>query len=596
VLDGSIRAVGILAGANAPGIDVVVAGPGSSKAARFHYAGLSQSTTSVAGTPVTAQWLSDRTLELHLTKRGDLGWVGQWSVVFVDVSGTHPKATSRTQIRITGDLVPAVVGTLPDLRSEDTADLRLGLASEATHQPVPAASVLGTARLDVSLVAAGEQPKLLATGLTPRQLDRALRVSLAGLQPGAATLRLVLSVRTKGLPAAGRRPAVPGTQLSDRQVDVPVTILPPPGYPTVASRVDFGHGEGAGPFAATLKIVGPGCAWLDAVDVTATPDEDSGAAVTSPNNSDANCLRVAEGATAQLPLTLNLAKAGNGNVLGSLRVGTLPATGNRGPKSARVAFTADVARPANVSREIAVFLVALVLGIGLPVLFLYAAKRWAARIPGASLVVGRIPITVTGNNVLRDGVPVALRTQDMQFLAVPERGTRSLDVPPVALRTRTGWSLTGSGWTEVSAQRPFVTSQSDGRLPLSVAKQWIALQDASRPQGAELLVLLSGTGNSDAALEELARDVRNELPGRFLQLPGGAPAPAAPDDWGAGAPPDGEPSPGGWDSPPPASPSWGAAPNSDWGSTSSSGTSPQSEGWGTPPSPPPAGWGEPPTR
>jgi hypothetical protein len=597
VLDASIRAVSILAGANAPGIDVVIAGPGSSKAARFHYNGLQQSTINVAGTPVTARWLSDRTLELHLAKRADAGWVGQWSVVFVDVSGSHPRATSRTQIRITGDLVPAVVGTLPALRSEDTADIRLGLASEATHQPVPAASVLGTAALDVSLVAAGEQPKLLATGLTPRQLARPLRVDLAGFQPGAATLRLVLSVRTRGLPAAGGRPAVPGTQLSDRQVDVPVTVLPPPGYPTVAPRVDFGHVEGVGPFTASLKVSGPGCAWLQATDVTAEPDADSGVAVTSPHASPATCLKVAEGATAELPLTLKLAKAGNGNVLGSLQVGTLPAAGNRGPKSARVAFSGDVTKPANVKREIAVFLIALLLGIGLPLLFLYAAKRWAARIPGPSLVVGRVPVTVTGNNVLRDGVPLSLRMQDMQFLPVPARGTRSLDIRPLHLRTRTGWSLTGTGWTEVTAPQPFVTSQTDGRLPLSVQKQWIAMQDPSRPQGAELVVLLSGTANSDAALEEIARDVRGELPARCLTLPGAAPAEPAQGGWGSGPEPS-EPAPGGWGATPSAPPAPG------WGSAPSPGAPPPSPGWGAPPSPPSppstpppsGGWGDPPTR
>ena len=569
VLDGSVRSVHILAGADTPGIDVVLSPPGGGPAIRFHRAdGQLASDLTVADQRVIGLWISNQTLQLDLSRASDSGWEGQWSVVFVDPTGTTTDARARTQIAITGDLLPALLGNPPVLRSGDPATLRLGLMSDATNQPVPATSVLGKALLSAVLVNGDGSTRTLVDKMAPATLAADTAVDLKGVAPGPATLRMTLSVQTLGLPAADGRPAVPGTQLADRQVDVPLTILSPFDFPSVVSTtVDFGKHEGTGPFPGTVVVKGPGCVWLGPATVGASPDGVRSATITSTAAAAGSCLRVAKDATATLPLLLRTDGTGNGTVAGKLVVQLAPVDAPERALPGTLTFAADLQRPVNTTVALGVFVLALLLGIGLPLAFLYLAKRYVAKMPGEGLLVGTLPVHVTGRSVLRGGQPFTFAAKDLDFVPVPEKGTRRLRLAGLDLRSHTGWSPTSTGYTLVQPEAGAVlTSHGADRLPLAVHNTWVALVSLPGLDDVRVVPLLSANGTNADSNARLAGQVRDQLPGLLARLRSEAglvdPPPAPTSGWGSPSPTDDHPRQGG--QVPPSI--WGAAtPASSWG-------------------------------
>ena len=563
VLDASVRSVHILAGADRPGIDVLLSPPGGGPATSFHHNDRQPaSDLTIAGQRVSGLWISDQTLQLDLSRTSDAGWAGQWSVVFVDPTGTTAGAQARTQIAITGDLLPALLGTLPVLRSGDPATLRFGLRSDATHQPVPAAAVLGTAMLSAVLVNGDGSSRTLLDRAPPATLASGTAVDLKDVPPGPTILRMSLSVQTLGLPAAGGRPAVPGTQLADRQVDVPLTILSPFDFPSiVSSTVDFGKHEGAGSFPASVLVNGPGCVWLGPTTVGASPDGVRSATVTSSAATAGSCLQVAKDTTAALPLLLRLDGAGNGTVAGQIVVKLAPAGSPDRALPGTLSFAADLQKPVNTAIAVEVFILALILGIGLPLAFLYLAKRVVAKMPGEGLLAGELAVQVVGTSVLRNGQPFTFTTSDLQFVPMPENGARSLRAAGLDLRSRTGWSPTSAGYTQVQAgAAAVITSEGNARLPIAVHNSWVALVSLPALDDVRIVPLLSATGTNADSIARLASQIRDQLPDRLARLRSAADLvnlpPAPTSTWGA------TPSTSTWGSDPPPAPStWGAPPS-----------------------------------
>ena len=588
VLDRSIRAVHVLAGADAPGIDVLLRDPSGGPDTRFRYVeGEPVLPQRIAGQDVTASWVSDKTLQIDLGRRSDDGWFGQWSVIFVDPTGTADDAVARTQLRITGDLLPALAGEAPVLRSGEQPRIQLGVASEETSQPVPATALLGTARLSASLVSSDGQQRSVLPPTAPADLGAGTTLDLADVPPGQATLTLVLSIQTRGIPATGGRAAIPGTQLADRQVDLPLTVLPPLGFPTVAGRVDFGRVEGAGPFDSSVTVNGPGCVWVMASTLDASPDGVPGAAVTSSASSADTCLNVVEGQTAELPVSLSVDGQGNGTASGRVEVSLAPQDATERALTATVAFVADLQRPVDAGKKLAIFFVALVLGIGLPIAFLYLAKRWTSKIAGRALAVGQVDVQLEGDQVLRDGRAFTFSSKDLAFLSLPNGGARRLHAAGLDLRSRTGWSPTSPGYTEAySAGDVVVGPQGRARLPLTVHGSWVGLLRQTDLDDVRVALLLPATGISADVCARIARDVRDRLPdlARRIRSEAGSlepPAGQAPG-WGGGGAPAAEAVPSTWGAAPASASvtTWGSAPapppprrpssDGEWGSSGSS--------------------------
>lgn len=556
VLDDSISRVTVLAGASAPGIEVSLQPPGAEPPLVLRYDAAALSGSSRAGTAtVEHTWVSPTTLSLVLTRDSGASWTGSWSVTFVDPSGTRPDAVSRTSITLDSDVVPVWPGQeSAELRAGAVVDgAQFGLASKATGEPIAPQGLLGQGSLTVTLRDLQGQETPLAE-LPVTRADEPVELDLTGADPGRHTVRLRLSLTTAALPGSGGAPEVPGTELADQVVDLAVLVLPPLEFPRAAERVDFGRVEGTGPSVAQVGVTGPGCVWLKSVNVTAVPNGSGEAVVTSAADGAASCVEVAAGDEASLPVSLTLGAGGNGAVGGVLVLGIAPAGAPERALEQRVPFLGDAEKPVDAALAGGAFAVALVLGLGLPVLFLYGLAWWTSRIPPIGLLAGLIPVTLDGTRLLRGGQPFWTENDDVEPVPVTSKGGREVALPGgVRLRTRLskvpgegGYVLLDApGRISMAGRPPHATkSGTQSRMPLAVHNSWHLVLDPTSGS-AEVLVLAVSTADN-RVFDELTTQVREDGPGLLARLLAsvGTPSPAdggtgqgAQDGWfGAGGP------------------------------------------------------------
>lgn len=582
VLDDSISSVTVLGSADAEGLIPTLVAPSGAQLALDREG--APGTATLDGAQVAYRWMSPRSVSFTMTKSTDSAqWQGMWALVFVDPDGSSPLARSKTNIHISGNLFPAGLGmdTTAVHSGEKTSAIRLGIVDSDRNEIDPS-DLLGSAALSVSLTDAGNVDHPLVDRIAKERIGDPVELDFTEVPPGAATLRLTLDVTTADARSASGEVIAPGTALTPQFVDVPLTVAPPIGYPAVPPKVDFGTVEGAGQFAATIPITGPGCVWFDQaapVALDAVPDGvgDVGvSAGTAPSAAD--CLEIGAGQQANLPVDLSVPAAGNGSLNGSIPLMMSPPGEPDRALPITVAFTAELQKPLNSGRFWLVFLLVLLVSIAVPPLVLYGIKWWTARIPAKTLKAMRVAVAIEGGQVLRDGVEFGIRESDLsQLVRGLNKPARGLDVEGVELRTRIGLSPFGPGHVvaqqlglvAASGAEPGVDRRTGGaRLPLAIHNNWVVLHDPDGPANLATVLLLVGADATDDSNRRLVADLVRKVPGRVADLraahPGSTPsatpprAPSSSDPFGApSAPTFG------------AAPSWDAAPT--FGGTAPSG-------------------------
>lgn len=480
---------------------------------------------------LTYTWLSDKSLTVSMAEGSTkAGWRGLWQLAFTDPTGQSGGKTSKSSIHIAGSLKPAWLNPASVALHVGDAipDVRLGLLDPA-GKSIDAASLLGEVRLTATLVSSQGKSSVIADAMGKDSIAKPLSLDLAGFPVGAADLVLELSITTAATTTADGTP-VPGTHLEPALVSVPLALLPPAEFPVLANKIDFGQGEGTAELSAALPVSGVGCVWQvpgKQPDIVAAPADIGAIAITlGKANSAESCLNVKD--LASLPLTFKAEHAGNGSVNGRIALMIAPdgEPGKAIPVS--VDFTASMAKPLNGTNFLLTLLVALILGPGIPLMFLYAAKRFVSKIPGVSLSAELIPISVLHQQVLRDGSPFALRPTDLTAL-VPMKpfGSRSLMISGLELKARTGWSPLGSGFVSVLAPGrvgagsvPPGTDRSgvNARLPLAVHNHWAVFRDlVAEPGTCYVLVLASGTATAPQK-KDIEGDINRRLPDLLARL------------------------------------------------------------------------------
>lgn len=520
VLDDSTPVVHVLGSADIPTVDVDLISPAGTIVPLPNSAVGSALTANLAGATISYSWQSANTVEIDLSKAGgSTAWAGQWKLVFIDPTGTSTGKTSRSNIHISSDFVPAWSGNKSaSLHAGDSVgNVTFGIADKS-GAPVPAQSILGSISFKAVITDAAGHQLVLANDLGKSQLSKAVSTELTGVTTGAATLSLQLTVTTAPTRVNGN--AVPGTTLAPSSVQFPVTILPPDAFPVVANSVNFGLITGATQAHAMLHVTGKGCAWLPtgSAMILASPQGAGKVTVTSASANSGSCVKGGK----SLPVTLTMQHEDTGTINGTLHVRIADSADLGHALNTSVSFTADVLKPLNESNFLLSLIVALLLGPGIPIGLLYLAKWWGARIPARALLFQRIPVTVVDGQVQRDGAPFALRPTDLTELAAIHRGgARSVSLAGVTLDATVGGSPIGAGYVRATATGfisasdviPGYTSRSwRARLPLAVHNHWVVLHavGASATQ-AEVLVLVSG----DASMERkdaLVDDLRSRLP------------------------------------------------------------------------------------
>ena len=522
VLDRSIKSVTILGSGGVPGIVPYLISPSGQQLALPNKPG--KTNTQIDGVGVEYEWQSDSAQNVRISNSGGPEWAGQWAIVYVDTTGEHSDAVSKVSIHITTDIYPALVNQVAWHSGGLVKGLTFGLADGQGH-PLSLADLAGAATLSAALVPDGAAPIPLLVSVPKTDIATPVNADLTAVKPGHAVLRMSLVITTA--PAAGPdgQQIADGTTLSPQEVDVPIQVLPRVGLPTPGSRIDFGALQGAKGTTASLPITGPGCAWIadaDAAKVVAGPDGVGATHIGSSANGPANCVKVQAGQTLNLPVTLHTDRDGRGGLDGTVPVHISALDDPNNAQVVDVPFVASLTKPLSTTNFVLVFIAALLLGPGIPLLLLYGSKWLSSKIPSTPLLAERIPVAVKGDAVLRDGAPFAMAETDL-VRPVPglAKSTRRLTVQGVTLTAVMGRSPFGSGHVRVDADgRVGVGSRIPGTdrtglravLPLAVHNTWVLLHDPQGPASAAEVLLLVGGRTDTAARQRIYDDVARRGP------------------------------------------------------------------------------------
>lgn len=552
VLDGSIRSVHVFASSGVDSGDVYLTPPGRSPMLLPRKGQRPSPQTAAGGVSYAWSWLTKRTLSVDLVAgKSATPWTGVWSLAFVDRLSNSKNAKSRTAVQISADILPTWQDSRVSLRrGGKPAPIRLGLV-DGGGKAIDPTSLLGTMSVDAQVVDASGAVVPLATGLTKTNLATTSLVLDPGkVQEGAAKLRLVLKLTTKGVKTATGQ--VKGTVLEPQQVDFPIQVLPPLRYPIPANRVDFGGAQGAVELHRPLTFTGGGCVWLErgGVRIDAAPADAKPIVSAEKGTSAKDCLEVGGGGSSALPLLLTTEEPASGTVNGELTIHLAPKGAIDQARTMNVPFTADLQQAVDPVRRAWVFVLMLFLGVGIPVGLLYVAKWRSSRIPARALLAQSIPITVEDDRVRRDGGAFALRADDLRELVpVPAGGARVLTIAGAECAVTTGRSPFGSGTVTVTVAGQVALSSEDGTtasktgsasLPLAVHNHWVLSHDPTGPATAGMVLLLIGGDADDRTRRKIVDDVNDRAPELFRRirasLSGQSPTPQTSplDDGGAG--------------------------------------------------------------
>jgi hypothetical protein len=590
VLDESIDGVHILGSASKPdiqaylpGIQVYLIGPDGSVHPLDDPDHGRTAKIDLGGTVVSYSWQLPGTLTVDLlnTNHSAAGWSGLWALTFVDPKDPAPTGTSRSNIHIWANVIPAWTNRSEAVLTSGSVvpNVRLGL-TKTDGSPVDPARLRGEATLSAVLLGPDGKETRVAAGLGKTVIGDPVKLDLTNVPPGAAVLRLDLDLTTAGVPRPGGGPEVPGTVLAPQRVDIPLKVEAPVGYPSLPVLVDFGtvefrNGTGDKIFelTAALPFTGPGCVWLDPASplkISTLPDRVSGIAIRADGpTSGASCVAAKQGEQRELTLRLSGEGAGNGTLSGGVLVSSAPLGQLAKGRTTSIAFTADLRKPLQPFRYWVALLGSILLGIVIPIGLLYLARWFTRRIPDEGLYAKKIPVFVDGRQVLRDGgaAEFALRDSDLnELVPIRQGGERSrLDVAGVALRPRVGWAPFGAGYVsvvvphgdgELVAGASSTDSVAHGRhkrarLPLAVHNTWVLLHDLNGPESHAEVLVLAGSQLSGAQRDKLAKDVAERVPDLLRRLRGLAetrkngpePPPSPPGDtygsggWSPASPP-----------------------------------------------------------
>ncbi|WP_432558923.1 vWA domain-containing protein [Granulicoccus sp. GXG6511] len=556
VLDASINSVSVLGSGDIDEPRIVLVGP------RDQQLELRQSPlgepqqAQVEGVAVSWTWMSQKTFSATLDSAGHNDvWTGRWRLIFFDPTGANPQARSRTSIHISGNVFPVWPDAQrAEVRAGESTPVTFGLEN-ADKQPIQPDQLLGQAAMDVTLIDADGNEHPIARGLGRDAITTPQQLNATQLKPGPASVRLALRVTTAGWddPRTGER--VPGTELRPQLSDIPFTVLAPVGFGRVDPSVHFGTVEGPVNLSAALPAHGPGCVWLDsttAPEIRTGPAEITGVTIASSANSAETCLRVADGASQDLPLTLTSEQTGSGGLTGTFVVKMASLDAPDRVQDFTVDYGAEIRRPLNKANFILTLIAALLLGPGIPLALLYLLKRATAKIPARPLLTQAVPLQVDGSRLSRDGAPFALRDGDLRTMAqIPSGGARVVDLGGIQLRTRTGKSPFGAGDVLVMAGQHVGASSADAqpvgsdhraRLPLAVHNNWVLLHDPAGPANAATALLLVAGDGTPQERQKLVDDLNRRGPQVFSTLRAlraGGDHPGSPG--GGGAPDGGNP-------------------------------------------------------
>lgn len=569
VLDRSLEQVHIFASSQVEGLDAYLYGPGSAEPIVLS----SETSRDQEQGGVRYNWLTPRSLEADINAGDVPVWDGVWRLAFVDKTSASSDKTVRVNLHLSSPTMLAWqdLSKTPLRVGETVEDVSLAILDGPDGDPVDASTITGAVSMTVTLTdSSGKEVELfsstnLADLAKPQQFDLP-----EDLSPGKATVARTLTITTAQAVAADGT-AYEGTTLSPTIATDTVTVDPPLDFPTLAGSVDFGRLEEDLSVEGSLPVNGPGCIWLADTGATLTgaPAEAGEITVDSTATGESTCVEVAEGGTASLPLTLTTSGQANGAVTGTIGVVVAPLDEPDRAETIEVPFSAEMRRPLDVGTTSIAFVLALVLGVGIPVALLYVFKFLSACIPPGQLLVATKVIRVPEDNT---AAQIGFASEELNWKFLSKR-TRELTIGPYRLQARAGAAPASVPVVElVEPDVPSVSGAPVGHrkrravIPLGVRGNWIAVLDQpDSPRHVTLIVL--ATANDESAIAKVKTDAAEKIAGRVRsvapQQEADSAEPSHDDGAGLGAPPGGSDT---WGTPP-GEVGFGASPGAQdtWG-------------------------------
>ncbi|GAA2014615.1 VWA domain-containing protein [Nakamurella flavida] len=502
-------------------------------------------TGTAAGAVATAtyRWFQGGGLTIDLDRNVDQSWAGEWSLTFIDTTGTHPDAVSQVQITLASDfqIVPTVESAkTPWQAGVDGSVEFLPQRLDGSSAPLDALPAGLTTEATLTLPGSDGEVVPIEVGF-----DGPVSVPLPRDVPiGTATVQVSLVI------------TLAGEQLAPVVRQASVEIIPPFGSPVIPASqlVDFGAIEGLAQAAGTLTVTGAdngdGCVRVGATDLQVNPPSVDTATITG---ADPTCIVVPAGRTVQVPVTLALGAEGNGALQGTVDVEVSPADDPSVVSTSTVAFRAELTRTPQAAVKTAVLIGVLLLGLLIPLLIALLGRRATARFPtGQDVALSAVPIDVRiGPRGLTtpDGRALAVPADGWQPVPPPGAGRRTLLVGGLVLRARAGWKLTEPGHAQLDGPEVIGTGSlaphhdpaGRPRMPLAVQGTWLVtvprtLGASPLPDVPARLLLVVDTAADEPARATLLADAVRDAPGLLQDARTAASAGSAPDP-GAGGPP-----------------------------------------------------------
>ena len=528
---------------NTSGVAVQLTGPGGAGPLVISGDGKESSGTGTVGpTTVNYHWYQRGLLTLDLQHPSDQSWAGDWTLTFVDLTGSHPDAVSRIQLTLSNDLqVVPVVSPEPWRAGQTSGDIAFQ-PQRLDGTPVPPESIAAAnTSATLEFVGAGKGADPSTAPITvPVDLNAPTTVALpdtvhSGRWRVSVTLKQELA----------------GQQLADVVRTAQVDVLPPFGSPTLTQpgqNVDFGTSEGIATITRTLSVTGPtegdGCAWITDGTLDQTPPSVSAVNLTSSAGGPDSCVPVPQGKSVDLDVTLAPATEGTGGLRGSVDVHLAPASDLSRASVANVKYQLELIRSVKEPVKWLVLIAVMLIGIGIPIIVLIIVRRFAARFPRNVRLQYTIVDVRCGPGGIRtaSGGPLTAAALPWRSAIDPTAGGHELALDQVTLRAKAGWTFTAPGFADVTrpdvigfcGTSPHLRERTHRpRLPLAIAGTWTLMfpvtETLTGPEQFGQLLLVVGGDLPEERRNGLLVEAAREAPGRLdalrRSLPAGSAAP-----------------------------------------------------------------------
>jgi hypothetical protein len=440
---------------------------------------------SLRWTPLAGAFLIDG--ELESAQAAD--WVGTWTVTFIDPTGEAHDTLGRSQIVLFGALTPQFAAAEP-ARLGESGEVVVDII-DAAGTPRTPADLVGRTRLDITVtdpVSGNNLP--VEVGQPDANGRRAARFEVApGITSSSLQAVARLTVTTVG-----------GVELPERRDTTTISLLPPASYPRIEpAALRIGPVASGETGLALVRLIGgedDGCVWFGPSSLGGHRDLGEVSLSLAGGHVDpGSCVSVPAGETVTVDVEVLHDTSAGGLAEGSLPV-LLASDAGGEVITQELPVTVEFVRVVDSGLRLAMFLMVFLVGLGLPLLFLYLVNLATARFRDPAFVrAAAIPVEVHIDRIARhaDGATaqdLTIRPEEFRAIGAPAGDLKEVLLPGLRLHRRVPlWPLsTPSGVATADGTSTTIAAggsrrsggRSVGVLSLALPLQWVLAIDDFR--------------------------------------------------------------------------------------------------------------------